>query len=142
MALTPIDTKSIRRSLSEDPMTVTLTLPWPLLISDNRRHGLIRGRIVLSADYRTAKVTGGWLAQGAMKGADPLKGRLAMLCTLYEPNTSRKRDLLNLSKIVQDIMNDVVYQDDSQLDDVRWVRGAVDADNPRLEITVTAQFTV
>lgn len=47
----------------------------------------------------------------------------------------RRRDLDNVAKAVLDGLNDVVWGDDSQVDDMRIVR-ALDRANPRAEITV------
>ena len=47
------------------------------------------------------------------------------------------RDLLNACKILQDGMNGIVFDDDKQIKDSRWVWGVTDKDTPRVEITVS-----
>ena len=55
--------------------------------------------------------------------SEPLSGRLAYRLHIYPPD-ARKRDLSNLPKVVEDCLTQFkVWGDDSQVDDMRVVRG-------------------
>lgn len=112
-----------------------ITLPWSVLVPDNRRHGLLRGRILLTSEYRNALAAASALTSFQWK-APALKGSVAVTVTLYEPD-KRRRDLGNYTKLLADAMTRVVYVDDSQIDDLRLVRGGLDRAKPRAEITVS-----
>ena len=113
----------------------TLTLPWAVLLPDNARHGLMRGRILLTSKYRKALDGAKMLAAAQWKGPT-LKGRVALDVTLYEPD-KRRRDLLNYGKLLGDALSMTVINDDSQIDCVTMTRGALDRHNPRAVIRVT-----
>lgn len=123
-----------------------VTLPWSTLISDNRKYapvlrgsGLrVRARMILTTTYREAYALARECINEQLSDRPLLTGRLALVATLYAPPArGRKRDVANHAKFVQDCMNGVVYKDDEQIDDSRWIRGPNDVDRPRLEITVT-----
>jgi crossover junction endodeoxyribonuclease RusA len=48
--------------------------------------------------------------------------------------TRRKRDLDNQNKIILDALTGIVYEDDSQIDELHLVRH-LDTERPRVEIT-------
>lgn len=114
-----------------------ITLPWSCLIPDNRKTSVNVGQVHLSSEYRQAKKRGKAIAKEQVGELPPLTVPVRFEAVLYAPNTHRRRDLINLGKITQDILTEIVYDDDSQIDDARWRRGPIDIDRPRLEITVT-----
>jgi len=68
---------------------------------------------------------------------EPFAVPVTFTATLYEPDRSRKRDIVNYAKMVQDVCSRLVYADDHLIDRATWVRGPVDETTPRLEIAVT-----
>jgi Holliday junction resolvase RusA-like endonuclease len=60
--------------------------------------------------------------------------RLIVKFTIYFDN-NRKRDLDNCMKIMWDSLNQVLFEDDSQIDEYTVIR-AHDKDRPRVEIEV------
>lgn len=85
-----------------DAAPMTLTLPWALLVRDNARHGLSRGRIVLTARYREALDFARILVGAAMKGRAPLvippdpKARLIL--DRFEAHMRERRRTLRAAK--------------------------------------------
>ena len=118
---------------------IRLTLPYATLCPDNQRHGVVmikrNPRIILTAKYRKAKEKIGLLAMGQYKG-EPLECELEMEATLYPP-TARKTDPANFSKCIHDALQGIVYADDYQLRTSKYIRGAIDRINPRIEITIS-----
>lgn len=64
----------------------------------------------------------------------PLKGTLQWKAIAYFPD--RRGDLSNRIKILEDALNGVAWDDDSQVEAISIVRG-LDKKNPRIEIEVT-----
>jgi Holliday junction resolvase RusA-like endonuclease len=112
-----------------------ITLPWKVLVPDNARHGLFRGRILLTSKYRMALYSASLLAAAQWPGA-PIKGPVSLAVTLYEPD-KRRRDVLNYGKLIGDALSMVVIVDDSQIDHATMIRGGIDRYNPRAVIEVT-----
>lgn len=119
-------------------LSFSLTLPWHALVSDNGKYGVYRGKMILTKKYREAKDAIATRAIVARGTATPLDGRLRLRATVYEPDGKRLRDIVNFAKLTHDGLNGILFYDDSQLDDVRWLRGPLDPQNPRVEITVRA----
>lgn len=70
---------------------------------------------------------------------EPLTGPLAVEVILHAPDR-RRRDLDNLGKALLDALTKAgVYWDDSQIDDLRIRRGDLDAERPRVVVTVREQ---
>ena len=119
-------------------MTITmaraLTLPWSVIVPDNQRHGVINGRVLLTAKYRRALRDASALAAVYCKGG-PLEGDVHLRVDVFPPDR-RRRDLLNCAKLICDALTGVAYRDDSQIARTEWVRQSVDRDNPRVEIWV------
>lgn len=111
-----------------------ITLPWKVLVPDNARHGLMKGRILLTAKYRDALSAASILALMQWR-APALKTSVSLSVTLYEPD-KRRRDIGNYVKLIADCLTRVAFVDDSQIDDLRLMRGALDRANPRAEIRV------
>ncbi|HEY2851152.1 MAG TPA: RusA family crossover junction endodeoxyribonuclease [Gemmatimonadaceae bacterium] len=102
--------------------------------------------LILSAAYRAGKKKAeDELRDQMTNGAypvHPLQGRLMLVARMFEPNRSSRRDIANYAKMVHDALTGIVYEDDSQLDRVTWIRAGVDIDRPRLELTITVLPTV
>lgn len=116
---------------------LALVLPWACLVPDNAKYGVIGGRLLLTRQYREAKAAARAEVARQVAGADPLEGPLALAATVVEPDRSRRRDIANYAKLAHDSLTGLAFHDDSQLDDVRWRRGVVDAARPRLELILT-----
>lgn len=112
-----------------------IVLPWAVVIPDNRRHGLCRGRIILTAEYRRALEAARMVAAAHCRGA-ALTGDVHLRVDIFPPDTSRKRDILNSAKLICDALSGSAYEDDSQIARTEWVRQHTDAANPRVEIVV------
>lgn len=119
------------------PTSLSLTLPWEILVSDNRKYSVVLGRMILTQQYRLAKDAITSYAYQIPASQRPLEGRLRLRATIHEPNTSRVRDVANFAKLTHDGFNGVLFVDDGQLDDVRWIRGEVDKDHPRVDIVLS-----
>ena len=101
-------------------MTLTFSVPWEALCSDNRK---FKFRFVLSPQYRAAKLLVGTLAKAAAKTSGwPLAVVDLGLYVLVREPDRRRRDL-NFSKNLKDGITDVggVWVDDRQVRDERWV---------------------
>lgn len=125
---------------------IKLTLPWAVLVRDNAKYGVTINRatrkplLILTSEYRGGKDSAYLLAKQQIRRA-PMSGPLVLVATLYEPNRSRARDVTNFCKMVHDALEKAAYENDSQLDDVRWIRGPVDRENPRVELVLTPLST-
>lgn len=101
-------------------MTLTFSVPWDALCSDNRK---FKFRFVLSPQYRAAKLLVGTLAASAAKKSGWVLADvdLGLYVLVREPDR-RRRDL-NFSKNLKDGITDVggVWVDDRQVRDERWV---------------------
>ena len=101
-------------------MTLTFSVPWDALCSDNRK---FKFRFVLSPQYRAAKLLVGTLAASAAKKSGWVLADvdLGLYVLVREPDR-RRRDL-NFSKCAKDGITDVgfVWVDDRQVRDERWV---------------------
>jgi len=129
-------TAESRTSQSTDACDrLTVSLPWDVLVSDNDKYGVIGGRMILTSKYRKAKDSAHQLAQLQCL-RNRVAGRIRITATLYEPDRLRARDVSNHTKLVHDSLIGAAYQDDSQIDDVHWIRGSVDASRPRLDLVI------
>jgi Holliday junction resolvase RusA-like endonuclease len=75
-------------------------------------------------------------ARQAMAGRNPFAGDVALSVKFYREG-SRRADLSNLIKAIEDGMNEVVYQDDSQIIEYGYCRVFYNSDQPGVEITVS-----
>lgn len=121
-----------------------VTLPWECLAPDNTRFVAVKSRngapkLLMRKMYREAKKRAGETVKSQVGDQPPLTMKLELRAVFYEPNRHR-RDLSNYIKLVHDAMSGLVYEDDSQLSDVHWVRGGIDKEAPRVEITVREVF--
>lgn len=51
---------------------------------------------------------------------------------------SSRNSCSDYAKLVHDALTGLAFVDDSQLDDVHWIRAGVDIDRPRLSLELTA----
>jgi crossover junction endodeoxyribonuclease RusA len=95
-----------------------LVLPYPPSV--NKLYRTVHNRIILSKAGRQYKIdcTAAILTQGKVR----FSGRVAYVIYAHMPDR-RTRDLSNLTKIVEDTLTYAgVWDDDSQVDDMRVVR--------------------
>lgn len=124
----------IERRNAAKPKPARLTLPWKVLVPDNARHGLLRGRILLTERYRMALAAASLLA--AQQWQRPaIKTSVALTITLHEPD-KRRRDIGNYVKLLADTLTRVAFVDDSQIDRLTVIRGHLDRFNPRAELEI------
>jgi crossover junction endodeoxyribonuclease RusA len=72
----------------------------------------------------------------AEQGCETMDGRVAVFVRAFMPD-NRRRDIMNLEKILSDSLTSAgVWLDDSQIDDFRIVRGAVEKGG-RVEVVIT-----
>lgn len=107
-----------------------ITLPPP--ISANRYWRNFRGRTVVSAEASAYKKQVAWIAKA--QGFTPLEGEVSLTVRWYRERKSG--DLSNRIKILEDALQGVAYNNDSQI--VRLVAERYDDKaNPRVEVEVT-----
>lgn len=104
------------------------------MVSDNDRFNVVYGQNRLSPKYRAAKSAITTLAKGYWRRS-MLAGHVALEARFYFPD-ARKRDAGNYRKALTDALTGVVYQDDSQLADERYILVAIDRETPRVEVRV------
>ena len=110
---------------------MTTTLPWPP--SANRYWRTVGGRILISREGRAYRE----IVCGLVRPSCCLRGRLCVTILAHQPDL-RRRDLDNLGQGVLDALEAAgAYEDDSQIDDLRFVRASVDRKNPRVEVEIT-----
>jgi Holliday junction resolvase RusA-like endonuclease len=134
------DAQKAKRSTASNRLrgfhAVTLTIPWKFLVADNAKYGVIRGRMLLRAEYRAAKDTIQHIARRAMLETQMAEGDVTLHAKLYMPD-ARRRDATNYAKLVQDSLQGAVYADDTQIKVATWEHCGIDRDNPRCEIAVS-----
>lgn len=111
-----------------------LVLPWPPTVNTYWRN--VAGRTLISKGGRLYRKMVAMQLSYSPYRADILTGRLAVNITAHPPD-KRRRDLDNLPKGLLDALTHArVWEDDSQIDDLRIVRGEVRQDG---EIRITIQ---
>lgn len=113
----------------------SFTIPFPP--STNRLWRHWNGRTLLSAQGRAYRAAVG---QAALTQRPARFGGVPIALTIHAwlPD-KRRRDLDNLLKAAQDAMAHAgIYDDDSQIVDLRIRRAGIDRANPRLEIYLEA----
>jgi Holliday junction resolvase RusA-like endonuclease len=121
-----------RRELS---LPVTISLPWSLLVSDNEKCEVRGDKHMLKSRYRQAKATIPARVREQLGDVAPVGVPLALVARVYVPD-NRSHDVCNFAKLVHDALQGVVYQNDSQLWDTRWIHSGVMVDAPRAEIII------
>lgn len=95
----------------------TLTLPWPPTV--NHYYTVARGRKILSAKGRKYRADAALLVAKQDAYYKIRTGKIGLTIRAYAPD-KRKRDLDNLLKPILDALTyGNVYQDDSQVIDLR-----------------------
>lgn len=95
---------------------LSITLPFPIGCSGNHRLGHGRGRQWASKAY---KAYGAAVASICMvESLRALTGPIALEIVACQPD-KRRRDLDNIAKVVCDQLAGKLYQDDSQIMDMR-----------------------
>lgn len=115
---------------------VMLRIPWSRLCSDNERHGVINGRLLLTTKYRQSKAAIAALAREQLGDVEPVAIPLAFTGRVWLPD-HRLHDPCNFGKSTQDALAGVVYVDDRWLWRVVWERAGVDVDAPRAELSIS-----
>lgn len=110
---------------------ITLVLPWPPSVNTYWRHptkGKLAGRHLISENgraYRLAVYESVLRATGRVPRK--LVDRLAVDISVHAPDR-RRRDLDNLTKALLDALAHAgIYEDDSQIDDLRLRRAGIAA---------------
>lgn len=98
----------------------------------NSYYRTVAGRVLISSEGRKYREAVHGMLAG---GFDPLAGRLGVTIYCHAPD-NRRRDLDNLGKcLIDSITKAGIMLDDSQIDDLRFVRGsAVKGGEVRVEI--------
>lgn len=105
------------------------TKPIPV----NQKYGVIRGRLLLTKAYRDTKSAMEWEIRSTWRIA-PHTGSVALNVMFYYGD-NRKRDIDAYLKILLDAMTGIVYEDDSQVEELHVFK-MIDKENPRTEIQV------
>lgn len=107
---------------------IELSLPWPPSVNRiwrTPRKGPLAGRVLLAADGREYRRTVAAISLVTLGGTPQIESRLSVVMRLSPPDR-RKRDIDNSAKAVLDaLMHAGVYRDDSQIDDLHIIRGAL-----------------
>lgn len=107
---------------------VRLLLPWPPSLNQYYRSpnkGALAGRHLISAQGRIYRAD--IQAACLVARVKPMAGRLQVLITACPPDR-RRRDLDNMLKALLDALtHGGAWDDDSQIDDLRIIRGPVKA---------------
>lgn len=87
----------------------------------------------MTAEGKALKAAYQLQAQSQWRG-EPLTGPLSLEVTLYF-GTRRKGDIDNFNKLVLDALTGIVWEDDSQIEELR-LRKAYDKERPRVEVEI------
>jgi len=115
---------------------VIINCPYPPSV--NAAYRTFRNRVILSKVGR--EYIDNFLSQFkntfVSNSILPLKGRLRVRYDVYAPD-NRRRDLANLDKLLSDCITKCgVWEDDSNIDDLRFIRQPIDRENPRVIATI------
>lgn len=115
---------------------ITITLQGEPPSNNHIYRSACRGRFpttYLTHEGREQKADYTLQAKWQYKG-QPLSGDIILTAAVYF-KTKRKRDLDNTMKLVQDALNDVLWEDDSQIADLHLIR-RYDPEDPRIVLSV------
>lgn len=112
-----------------------IEIPYALVVPDNRRLTVLRGKALLSPRYRQAKEKLTWWLRSQYRGAQLHTGPVQIHARAFFPD-ARRRDAGNGRKLVTDAMEGIVYLDDTQIWKETWERMGIDRTNPRLEVVI------
>ena len=108
-----------------------MTYALPVPPSTNRFWRIWGGRVVLSSEARFYKKK---IAALLHAKAKPLKGRVRLTIAWYREH--KAGDLSNRIKCVEDSLQGILYNNDSQVVEIHAYRFD-DKANPRIEVSVT-----
>jgi crossover junction endodeoxyribonuclease RusA len=111
----------------------SLTVPYPPALNRYWRFVTIggKGRVLLSKEARQYK-----LQVAALRaGASPVAGPIKLTLRIYRPR--RAGDIDSTLKAALDALQGVLYENDSQIVELRAIRGD-DKHNPRVEVDAEA----
>lgn len=115
--------------------SLALTLPYPPSVNGYWRS--VNGRQIISAkgrEYRQRVRDLSLLIPNMPR--PPLIARLRVTVTAYMPD-KRRRDLDNVLKSLLDALGTIgIYEDDSQIDDLRVIRSGIDKEFPRVDVLI------
>lgn len=116
------------------PLTVSLPLPP----STNRIWRNVKGRTLLSEEARQYLDSVGLLIKGAAQliGWEAGPGQRYRLAIVLHFPDRRRTDISNRIKLLEDTAAAALGFDDSAVDELYVVRGAVDKMEPRCELTI------
>ena len=122
---------------ADRPTAVRLVLPWAVCVSDNLRKNPLAGNREAWRRYKQNRENARIVAMSQVRGKRPHFRRCAVRLTaeLYEPDR-RRRDVLGIAKALCDALEGVVYSNDYQIADSRWVRAGVNRRAPCVVLTV------
>lgn len=108
-----------------------LVLPYPPSL--NRYYRTFQGRVLIAKDGREyRKQVAAMLHDRCGAKPEPLRGALQCSLEAYMPD-NRRRDLDNLLKAMLDALtHGGVWEDDSQVEDLRITKCGVDKADPRV----------
>lgn len=116
---------------------VTATLPYSILVPDNRRTIAGAKKKTLTSRYRQGMESAYTELIKQVKGRPVYpRQRVSVRYSFWMPD-KRKRDPANLLKFLNDVLSGVAYADDEQIDHQEWTRRGLDKSNARVEIEVT-----
>lgn len=115
-------------------MTITL-IGEPLSTNHIYKYHCQFGRAAgyMSKEGKERKEDYGWQARGQYHGK-PLGVGLKLTATLFF-GTKRRADADNYSKLLLDALTGIVWEDDSQVQDLRVIK-AYDKARPRIELVI------
>lgn len=100
----------------------------------NHKHFAFRGRLILTKKWRNTKESMCDEITSLWGNFAPIKGIVTLNLSLYYGD-NRKRDIDAYLKMLLDSMTGIVYEDDSQIDELHVFKFK-DKENPRTEIIV------
>lgn len=114
---------------------IRLSIPFPP--STNRIWRHVGPKVLLSKEGRAYRAR---VAEAVMIARVQGLGRAPVVLTIHASMPdARRRDLDNLLKAAQDAMQAArLYDDDSQIVDLRIRRAGIDRANPRLDVVLEA----
>lgn len=115
---------------------VRLLLPWSYLVSDNRKYGVIEGKLLATSDYRRAKGLVRDMARAKLGTVAPASIPLELTARVWVPDEMRAHDTANFAKCAHDALEGVVYTKDRWLWKTTWEHAGCDIDAPRCELVI------
>ena len=110
-----------------------ITLPFPPSV--NRYWRKVGSRVLISREGRQFRQDAAWCL--AWQSAPKFGRRKVKLTMVWNPPDARRRDGDNLLKAVFDALQCAhVVDDDSQIEDFRVVRGAINRADPHVTVAI------